>query len=201
MSRRLTGAVAVTVAALALAGVASADHKGAKVYRATLAKTTAADGAQLPDVHGKAQLVDGKQHNKVSVHVRGLEPGDSYQWHLHKAKNSADDPCAPNSPAADPTPYGDWNYHADTRPLKANDAGVANARGTSATFDTRNDPGPYYVDVRQADGTVIACGVLRTKAKKAHAKSTHNLKTSPPRQSAHGEGHGHAPKPGRGVAG
>ena len=64
-TRRLTGAVAATVAALALAGVARADHQGAKVYRATLAETTAADGAQLPDVHGKAELVDGQQHNKA----------------------------------------------------------------------------------------------------------------------------------------
>ena len=137
----------------------------------------------------------------MTVYLSVLKPGDTYQWQIRKAKNSAADPCASNAPAADPTPYGDWNYHADTRPLTANDAGVANAKGTSATFDTRNDPGPYYVDVHQADSTVIACGVLKTKAKKAHAKSTHNLTTSPPRQSAHGEGHGHGPKPGRGVAG
>jgi hypothetical protein len=201
MTRRLSGAAVATVAALALAGVAAADHAGARTYRATLAKTTAADAAQLPDVHGKAQLVDGKKRNKISIHVRGLKPGETYPWHIHKAKNSTDDPCAPNSPAADPTPYGDWNYHADTRPLKANDAGVANAKGTSATFDSRNDPGPYYVNVHLPDGTVIACGVLKAKAKQAHAKSKHKAKSSQPRKSAQGEGHGQGPKPGRGPTG
>jgi hypothetical protein len=201
MTRRLGGAAVATVAALALAGVAAADHGGARTYRATLAKTAAADAAQLPDVHGKAQLVDGKKHNKISIHVRGLKPGETYPWHIHKARNATDDPCAPNSPAADPTPYGDWNYHADKRPLKANDAGAANAKGTSATFDSRTDPGPYYVNVHLLDGTVIACGVLKTKAKKAHAKSKHTAKSSPPRKTAQGEAHGQGPKSGRGAAG
>jgi hypothetical protein len=190
MTRRLMGAVAATVAALALAGVAAADHGGAKTYRATLAKTAAADAAQLPDVHGKAQLVDGKKHNKISIHVRGLKPGETYPWHIHKAKNSTDDPCAPNSPAADPAPYGDWTYRA----LKANDAGGASAKGTSATFDSRSDSGPYYVNVHLPDGTVIACGVLKIKAKKAHVKPKDKPKSSKPRKSASGESHGHGPK-------
>jgi hypothetical protein len=198
MSRRLIGAVATTAAAFACSGVAVAAHAGTKTYRATLAKTPAADTAQLPDVHGKAQLVDGKKHNKVSIHVRGLKPGETYPWHIHKAKNSTDDPCAPNSPAADPTPYGDWTYRA----LKANDAGTANAKGTSPTFDSRSDPGPYYVNVHLADGTVIACGVLKTKAKKAHVKLKPKVKPTSlqPRKSAPGEAHGRGPKPASGAA-
>lgn len=185
MTRRLIGAGAATVAALALASVATADHKhGSTVYRATLAKTPAADAAALPAVRGKAQLVDGKKRNKISIHLRGLKPGETYPWHIHKAKNSTDDPCAPNSPAADPTPYGDWTY----RPLRANDAGNASAKGKSATFDSITNPGPYYVNVHLADGTVIACGVLKAKTKPAHFKLHVEAKPAHPANSQHGHG-------------
>jgi hypothetical protein len=192
---RRTSAIVVTVGALAFAGVAAAhdDHhgaKGAKVYRATLVRTTAADTAQLPDVKGKAQLVDGKKRNKISIHVRGLKPGVAYEWHIHKAANATDDPCAPTAPVVDGTPYGDWLYG----PLKANEAGNASAKGTSATFDSRADTGPFYVDVHLADHTVIACGVLKSKPKKSHGKHSHATKQ--PHKSAQGNEHGRGPKPG-----
>jgi hypothetical protein len=190
MPRRLAGAAIAMIAALALAGVAAAHNgtlKRAHVYRAWLAKTPAADTAQLPDVRGNAQLVDGKKRNKISIHVRGLKPGETYLWHIHKAKNATDDPCAANSPAADPTPYAGWNY----RTLKANEAGNASSKGTSLTFDSRADPGPYYVNVHLTDGTVIACGVLKLKAKHAHGHAT----PSPRHETAHPEAHAHGTKP------
>jgi hypothetical protein len=190
MTRRLIGVALAALAALALASVAIADHRGAKVYRATLAKTAAADTAQLPDVRGKALLVDTKKNNKVRVHVRGLKPGETYPWHVHKAKNATDDPCVPGSPAADPTPYGDWTYTA----LTANEAGGASAKGRSATFDSRADPGPFYVNVHLANGTVIACGVLETRKKK-HFPSG---RPEAPPKSERGQAQGHGPKPGKG---
>jgi hypothetical protein len=132
MTPRLMSAIVATVGALVFAGVATAhsDHqgaKGAKVYRAKLVKTAAADTAQLPDVTGKAQLVDGKKRNKISIHVRGLTPGATYTWHIHKAANATDDPCAPSAPVVDGTPYGDWVYRA----LTANEAGNASAKAKS----------------------------------------------------------------------
>jgi hypothetical protein len=199
MTPRLTSAIVATVGALAFAGVATAhgDHhgaKGAKVYRATLVKTAAADTAQLPNVKGKAQLVDGKKRNKISIHVRGMKPGETYGWHVHKAANATDDPCAPPAPVVDGTPYGDWVYGA----LTANEAGNGSAKGTSATFDSRADTGPFYVDVHLADGTVIACGVLKAKPKKSHGKHSHANKQPEPRHGDKGKGHGHGTKPGHG---
>ena len=199
MTPRLTSAIVATVGALAFAGVATAhgDHhgaKGAKVYRAKLVKTAAADTAQLPGVAGRAQLVDGKKRNKISIHVRGLKPGDTYLWHVHKAANATDDPCAPPAPVVDGTPYGDWVYGA----LTANAAGNASAKGTSATFDSRADKGPFYVDVHLTDGTVIACGVLKGKPKKSHGKNSHATAQPQARENDRGKGHGHGTKPGHG---
>jgi hypothetical protein len=174
MTPRLTSAIVATVGALAFAGVATAhgDHhgaKGAKVYRATFAT-------------GKAQLVDGKKRNKISIHVRGLTPGQTYGWHIHKAANATDDPCAPTTPMV-VAPYGDWVYGA----LTANAKGNASAKATSATFDSRADKGPFFVDVHLADGTVVACGVLKSKWH-GHAK---------PHKSVKGKEDGQGAQPGR----
>jgi hypothetical protein len=195
MPRRLAGVAIAMIAALALAGVAAAHNgtfKRAHVYRAWLAKTPAADTAQLPDVRAHAQLVDGKKRNKISIHVRGLKPGDTYLWHIHKAKNATDDPCAADSLAADSAPYGDWVY----RTLTANKAGNASAKGTSATFDSRSDAGPYYVDVQLTGGTAIACGALKMKLTHAHGKHAGATKPSPRHEQA--EAHAYATKPGGG---
>jgi hypothetical protein len=67
------------VAELLLAAPASGQMKSeGKVSRAKLTATEAATAAGIPDARGRAQLVDGRKRNDVSLHVKGLEPGETY---------------------------------------------------------------------------------------------------------------------------
>jgi hypothetical protein len=148
--------------ALALAGVAVANNQGAKTYRASLtAVTPAAATAGLATVVGKAQLVDGKENNKVSLHMRNLAADTPYLWHVHVG----------SCPSGAPVPG--WTYRtqdaAGNGTLTSNAAGNANTKGKSATFNA--DPAKRYsVNVHVAAvtnflpaGTIIACGDLQKK--------------------------------------
>jgi hypothetical protein len=146
---------------LALAGVAVANGKGAKTYRADLAPVDAATTAGLPTVDGKAQLVDGKngkKNNKASLHMRGLAADTTYLWHVHHG----------SCPAG--APVEGWTYRTqdamDNGTMTSNAAGNANTKGKSATFNP--EPGQTFsVNVHVATvtnglpaGTIIACGDL-----------------------------------------
>ena len=170
MTRRITAAAVASIAAIGVAGVATADSgHSAKTYTASLAAVNpAATTAGLASVVGKAKLVDGKKNNKVSLHVRNLAAGTMYLWHLHEGT------CA--APGA---PVAGWTYRtqdlAGNGTLTSNASGNANTRGKSATFNA--DPTKSYsVNVHVstltngvAAGTIIACGDL--KASKAGGKS------------------------------
>jgi hypothetical protein len=203
-------AIAAIAALAAAAPAAAHDHgsKRAKVSRAQLAATEAAATAGIPDVRGKAQLVDGRKRDKVSLHVRGLKAGDTYLWDVRRA-TGAGDPCAKDSAVAATAASEGWTY----RSLKANEAGNANSKGTSTTFPVAapvqpapTDPAPattsapapaptagrFYVTVQLQDGTPVACGVLRGKAgkpdktpraEKGHGKGGHE-------RPEHAERHG-----------
>jgi len=169
MTRRFTAAAVASMAAMGIAGVATAaSGQSAKPYKASLAAVNpAATTAGLATVVGKAQLVDGKKNNKVSLHVRNLAPATVYLWHVHEGS------CA-NTGA----PVAGWTYRTQVGPngtLTSDAAGNANTKGKSATFNA--DPTKSYsVNVHVstltnglAAGTIIACGDLKaTKAKKPH---------------------------------
>ena len=175
MTRRIIAAAAASIAALGVAGVATADSgHSAKTYKASLtAVNPAATTAGVATVAGKAQLVDGKKRNKVSLHMRDLAPDTMYLWHLHEG-----------SCAATGAPVAGWTYRTQVGPngtLTSNESGNANTRGKSATFNA--DPAKSYsVNVHVAAptnglpaGTIIACGDLKpskasgkSKAKKPH---------------------------------
>jgi hypothetical protein len=176
-------AAACLAAALVVAAPAAAHEKRAKVSRAKLTATPAAEAAGIPDAKGRAQLVDGKRRNKVSLHMRGLEAGETYLWHVHQA-TAEGDPCAAGSTVANPAPYPGWTY----RELKARESGNANSKGRSSTFPVAEEEseGDFYVNVHLEDGTVIACGVLERKRAKHDDEDDRG-----------GKGHGHG-KPDHG---
>jgi len=175
MTRRITVAAAASIAAVAIASVAAAaSGQSAQPYRASLAPVNpAATTAGLASVVGKAQLVDGKKNNKVSLHMRNLAPATLYLWHVHEG-----------SCAATGDPVAGWTYRTQAGgngTLTSDASGNANTKGKSATFNA--DPAKSYsVNVHVstltntlAAGTIIACGDLKatkaggkTKAKKPH---------------------------------
>ena len=162
-------AVAIAVAFVP-AGAATAKPKPKKpsprahTYKATL-KAVGADAAYTTKRFGKAQLVDGKKNNKVSVHVRGLTPGGTYLWHVHQA-TGAGNPCADTSIGG--PPYAGWDW-SKVNPFTANASGNYNKTLKTKTFPISIAAGDtgfvYYVNVHLADGTVIACGVFKGSRK------------------------------------
>jgi Cu/Zn superoxide dismutase len=169
MTRRLTAVAVASIAAMGVAGVATAaSSHSAKVYRATLdAVNPDATTAGLATVTGRAQLVDGKRNNKVSLHMRNLAPGTTYLWHVHEG-----------SCAATGAPLPGWTYRTEAGgagTLTTNEDGNANTKGKSRTFDAAAGAS-YSVNVHVstetdglAAGTIIACGDL--KKSKANGKS------------------------------
>ena len=143
------------------------DNDDVGLQASLTAVNPAATTAGLQDVVGKAQLVDGKKNNKVSLHMRNLAPSNVYLWHVHEG-----------SCAATGAPVAGWTYRTQVGAngtLTSNAAGNANTRGKSATFNA--DPTKSYsVNVHVstltnglAAGTIIACGDLNVN--KASGKS------------------------------
>jgi hypothetical protein len=180
MIRRTVAATVATIAAIGVAGTAvAASGHAAHAYRASLTANPAASTAGVAGVVGRAQLVDGRNNNKVSLHVRNLAPNTMYLWHVHVGT------CA-----ATGAPVAGWTYRtqdaAGDGTLTTDAAGNGNTKGKSATFNA--DPGlSYSVNVHVAAptnglaaGTIIACGDLqankasgKTKPKQAHGKTKH----------------------------
>jgi hypothetical protein len=172
MTRRITAVAVASIAAICIAGVATAaSGQSAKPYKASLtAVNPAATTAGLADVVGKAQLVDGKKNNKVSLHMRSLAADTVYLWHVHVGT------CA-----ATGAPVPGWTYRTQdasgSGTLTSNASGNANTRGKSATFNA--DPATSYsVNVHVSTptnglpaGTIIACGDLTLTKASGKAKS------------------------------
>jgi hypothetical protein len=183
MTRRLTAAAVAAIAAVCLAGPATAGSgHSAKTFKASLIPVNpAATIAGLASVRGRSQLVDGKKNNKVSLHLRNLAAGTMYLWHVHEG-----------SCAATGAPVAGWTYRTQVGAngtLTSNTAGKANTRGKSGTFNA--DPAKSYsVNVHVATptnglaaGTIIACGDLTAGKASATSKANepHPAKTKRPK--------------------
>jgi hypothetical protein len=192
--RRLIAPLALAAVALS-PGVALA-HSKSKVYRATF-QYVGADGDYVTGSFGKAQLVDGKRNDKLSVHVRRLARKATYIYRLESAPKA----CAADAPGGTPVPG--WKY----KPLRTNKAGVANSKATSRTF-TVSKSVSYFVGVYRTTATggigeLALCAQLTTKSKPKHghhpakphkgkphkAKPHHEKphKAEPPSEKPHGQ--------------
>lgn len=175
--RKFPALLAVAALAIAPAGALAAKPKPkakkpsprAKVFRATF-KAVGPDGLYTTMRFGKAQLVDGRKHDKLSIHLRHLTPRTVYGFTVRKAPDGTD-ACVAGAPAG--IPVGTWTTR---RPLRTNAAGNANRKATSKDFKSVAGE-TYFVAITDALGQTIACGELkrnkRAEKKLAHSKKAH----------------------------
>jgi hypothetical protein len=187
------------IAVLSLAGGAPAAiaHKGkdkgkhhAYVFKAKLQPVVYGADQAYSGMEGKAQMVDNRRNDKVSIHMKGLAPKTTYPWHVHVIEDApaGTNPC--KAGAAQGPIVTEFKY----KPLKANKAGRANSKGSSKTFRTdANDL--YYVNVHDpATGAPISCGILKpTKKTKPKLK-----KLAKKQAAAKNKGKGHDKAKGKG---
>jgi hypothetical protein len=181
-------ALALSLPAVAAAKKGSADGgRASKVYKGAF-RAVGADGAYSPRRFGKAQLVDGKKRDKLSVHVRKLARRTTYVFALYQVEKG--------QPVCDEDAGGGTRVEAFARKAKrSNAAGNFNANLRSKTF--KADRGLSYfvlVSATNPDGSpadAVACAALKGKGKKAKEKD----KSSGDRGKDKAKGgHGKGPK-------
>lgn len=161
--RKLIAAAAC--AALAALPAAATAKPRAKVYRGTF-QAVGSDGAYTDGKFGKAQLVDGKRNDKLSVHVRHLGGHARYVFRLLQAPSA----CEEGAPAGTEVP--DWRYRRNGV-LTTSRSGNANSWARSHSFTAAPDVeyfvGVYTAGPSDAPGELLLCAELRTKqANKGH---------------------------------
>jgi hypothetical protein len=162
-------ALIVCAGALLLAAPAAAHEKQHKHAKVSKAQLEAADTAS--DVRGRAHLVDGKRHDHVHVHLKGLEAGQTYLWEVREGACDDQDAAASEG----------WTY----RTLTANEDGNANAKGRSKEFSADRDD-DVSVAVTLEDGTEVACGDFERKRRGHHG---HDRDDDDDKSKGHGRGH------------
>jgi hypothetical protein len=153
--------VIMGVAAVALLPATADAHSKTKIYRGSF-QLVGADGSYTNDSFGKAQLVDGKRNDQLSVHVRKLGARVKYTFKLQSAAEAC------TAGAAGGTDVPGWKYHRGGV-LFTNRHGVANgfARARGFKVDTSVE---YFVGVFDSSNRLVACAQLtnKKKAKKPH---------------------------------
>ena len=178
---RKTIFAAVPLAVLALAAPAAAHGGHATTYKANVVAVEAAPAdataarhgdSGAAGVRGQAKLVDGSRRDKVQLHVKGLQAGESYSWSVRSATGDGD---ACTGEAVDA-----FTYDA----LTARRHGHSKARSHSQSF-TAEDGVSYAVVVTAADGTDVACGEFQSKADRRAAKAKRKAERRAAKRKAH----------------
>ncbi len=184
--KKLAALASITaVAAVAITPAAASAKPRAKVYKAAF-QLVGADGSYTNKTFGKAQLVDGKRNDALSVHVRNLGARTRYVFRLRSAASA----CQAGAPGGTDVPG--WHYRRGGV-LATNRKGVANSFARSRTF-TASRALAYFVGVFSttaagAPDQLVACARLTS--------GRHPKKPKPGRP---GPKHGHG-DPGHGKPG
>ena len=112
-------------------------------------RSSAPTATTSPGNFGKAQLVDNKRNDKLSVHIRRVAAKTTYTYKLQEGV------CKEG--AAGGTDVAGFKY----KPLKTNRKGVGNSTARSKTFTAKRDV--KYSVVVYGGGEVVLCAQLRTK--------------------------------------
>ena len=184
MRRTIFAAVPLAVLALAAPAAAHGDRH-ATTYKANVVAVEAAstDDATAArhghsgdaGIRGQAKLVDGSRRDKVQLHVKGLQAGESYTWSVRSATGE-DDACAGEAVDA-------FTYDA----LTARRRGHSKARSRSTSF-TAEDGTSYAVVVTDAAGTDVACGEFQSRADRRAAKAKRKAERRAAERKSHGKG-------------
>jgi hypothetical protein len=184
--KRILALFALLSLALALPAAAPAkkkqkhSHHRAKVLKGSF-RAVGADGAYTDKKFGRAQLVDNRKRDKLSVHLRGLAPRATYTFALYSV--------AKGQPRCEEGASGGTQESAFApKSKRTNKRGNLNAKQRSKTFKARAAR-RYFVLVSEG-AQPIACAKLKGKRKaKPRCK---------PRHGHHGKPHGEKPaKPRR----
>ncbi len=172
------------VAAVALAPAAAEAHSKSKIYRGSF-QLVGADGSYTSDSFGKAQLVDGRRNDQLSVHVRKLGARQKYVFRLQSAATACEEG------AAGGTDVAGWTYRRGGL-LVTSRKGVANSWARAHSFKVDRTV-EYFVGVftRDASGDpdqMVACAQLTKKAKVKKGKNQPKPKPDKPADAGAGAG-------------
>jgi hypothetical protein len=172
MKKLIAAAACAALAALPAAAIAK---PRAKVFRGTF-QAVGSDGDYTNGKFGKAQLVDGKRNDKLSVHVRHLGSKTRYVFRLQQAETA----CEEGAPGGTDVPG--WRYRRDGV-LRTSRKGNANSWARSHTFTADPDT-EYFVGVYTATptgdpGEIVLCAKRTTKNHKKGAKKPEKRRGKP----------------------
>jgi len=185
--KRFLALFALLSLALALPAVAPAKKKHKAHHRTTVLKgsfrAVGADGAYTDKKFGKAQLVDNRKHDKLSVHLRKLAPRTTYTFALYSV--------AKGQPRCEEGASGGTQETAfPPKAKKTNKHGNLNAKQRSKTF--KADRAKRYFVLVFDGAQPVACAKLDGKKAKKGCKpgAKHPAKKKP-----HGEHPAKKPHP------
>jgi hypothetical protein len=184
-----TTIMAGALAALVLMPASASAHTRTKPLKGTF-QLVSADAVYTDGNFGKAQLVDGKRNDRLSVHLRHAGNRQKYVFRLESAAKA----CAPDAPAGTAVPG--WKYRKGGV-LKTSRGGTANSSARSRTFRAKRGV-EYFVAVysRTAAGApdqLVFCAELRGHKKHKAGKPKPGKPKPGKPKSPDAPKHGHKP--------